>query len=322
MDALVLIDDDTLLDELGLTRGTMHPVDHGRWSEVYDRVESLGVVFDSGGSCANTIATIGRLGAQARYCGQVGDDNLGEMYAQRLKEHCGGHRLQVSKATPTGKCLSLVSPRDAERTMVTDLGAALTLPSIGTFAEDLQHTKIAHFTGYTLLDGPMRPIATQAIRLAHEAGTLVSLDAADPFVVDLTRDLLMELCRSHVDILFVNEVEAQSLAQTSAEEAIGVLTRDTRLKTLIVKLGSKGSLVWHEGELHRIEATPVKAVDTTGAGDAYAGGYLYGLTQGWSAKRSAELATRVAALTVSQLGAVVRDDDALQRAVAVAKTLG
>src|SRR5688572_21140073 len=92
MDALVVGDDDAVLVELGLTRGTMHPVDHAAWQAAYERIKHLHVTFDSGGSCANTVATVGRLGGKALYCGQVGDDQMGHLYASRITEACGGHR--------------------------------------------------------------------------------------------------------------------------------------------------------------------------------------------------------------------------------------
>ena len=109
MDALVVVEDDRILDDLGLVRGTMHPVDHSSWQSAYERIRHLEVVFDSGGSCANTIATVGRLGGQAIYCGHVGDDQMGHLYASRIAEACGSHALQFSKTEHTGKCLSIIS---------------------------------------------------------------------------------------------------------------------------------------------------------------------------------------------------------------------
>lgn len=314
MDALVILDDDTLIDELGLVRGTMHPVDHARWQQVYERVRRHKVTFDSGGSCANTIATIGRLGARAVYCGQVGDDQMGRMYASLMERACGKHALRFSKEQATGKCLSIISGQDAERTMLTDLGASIGLSELGDFAGTLEQTRIAHFTGYTLLDGPMRQVVLEAMHRVGAAGGAVSLDVADPFVVMQTRDLMWSVIENHADIVFLNAEEARGLTGLDPEQAV-LRVGEHNVNTVVVKLGGQGSLVLHNGELHHIDIRKVKAIDTTGAGDSYAGGFLYGMVQGWDARRCGELASWVAGLAVAQIGAVVKDQEALAEAV-------
>jgi sugar/nucleoside kinase (ribokinase family) len=312
MDALVVIDDDRLITELGLQRGTMHPVDNARWQEVYERVKPLGVVFDSGGSCANTTATVGRLGGQAIYCGQVCDDELGRIYAERMLEACGNHALRFSGEQPTGKCLSIISRRDAERTMLTDLGAAVSMSVLGDFTQSIQQAKIAHFTGYTLLDGPMYSVAIEAMTAATAAGVTVSIDVADPFVVGLIRDRLWALLDEHADIVFLNADEARALTDLPPTEAVHAISERAGVGTTVVKIGKEGSLVRHGGEIYRIAIDPVQAIDTTGAGDAYAGGFLYGVSRGWPVERCAALASAVAAETVGQIGAVVKSRAVLQ----------
>ncbi len=316
MDALVVIDDDQLISDLGLQRGTMHPVDNARWQEVYEKVKPLGVVFESGGSCANTTATIGRLGGKALYCGQVGDDEIGRIYAERMREACGADALQFTDESATGKCLSIISRTDGERTMLTDLGAAVNLASLGDFDRDIRAAKIAHFTGYTLLDGPMLAVAMKAMQSATEAGVAVSLDVADPFVVGLIRDRLWGVLEDHADVAFLNADEALALTGLGPDEAIHAIADRAKIETVIVKTGKEGSLVRHNGELYPISITAVKAIDTTGAGDAYAGGYLYGMSHGWPVRRCAALASAVAAETVSQIGAVVKSRETLQACLA------
>ncbi len=310
MDALVVIEDDHLLQELGLIRGTMHPVDHRAWQRAYEAVHPHEIALESGGSCANAIATVGRLGGRARYCGQVGADDLGEIYAARITEACGGHALQISATEPTGKCLSIISATDAERTMLTDLGAAIRLDELGTFADELRGAKIAHFTGYTLLEQPMRDVVLDALEEARRAETQVSLDAADPFVVVQIRDLLWELMERYASVVFLNADEARGLTGEEPTMAIHTIASHG-VDTVVIKLGAEGSLVKHQDEVVHIEVRRVHAVDTTGAGDAYAGGFLYGLSRGWSAVRCARLANAVAALTVAQIGAVVKDGELL-----------
>lgn len=321
MDALVVLDDDGLIEELGLVRGTMHPVGHERWTEVYERVRTHGVVFDSGGSCANTVATVGRLGGAAIYAGQVGDDQMGRLYASLMEKACGSHRLRFSKEAPTGKCLSIIAKRDAERTMLTDLGAAVRLPELGAYREELVRARIGHFTGYTLLDGPMRDVALEAIRTVSDAGGLVSLDVADPFVCRLVGPLLWEILEGYADIAFLNAEEARALADCDDPiAAASVVAERGRVRTVAVKLGSQGSFVLHEGERYRVPAYLVKALDTTGAGDAYAGGFLYGLAKGFPIDRCARLGSAAASLAVSQIGAVVKDMEALAQAIRRSET--
>lgn len=318
MDALVVIEDDALLTELGLTKGTMHPVSHDRWQEVYEQLRAHDVTFDSGGSCANTIATAGRLGCRALYYGQVGDDQMGKLYASLMEKATGSHALRFSPSAATGKCLSIISKSDAERTMLTDLGAAIGLNELSTdFHEALQQSRIAHFTGYTLLDGPGQAVVLDAIRVARDAGAKVSVDAADPFVIDLVKDLFWDVLESSTDLVFLNEEEARHLADAPAEEAVDIIADRAQVETVVVKLGKRGSVVRHGADKVVIQPDLVDAIDTTGAGDAYAGGFLTGMARGWSIERCGKLASHVAALTVSQVGATVKDADALAKAVRI-----
>ena len=314
VDALVRIDDDAVLTELGLTRGQMHPVDHDAWQVAYKRIQEFGVEIQSGGSCANTMATLGLLGSPVRYCGQVGDDQMGALYTARIQEACGGHALRVTDAVATGKCLSIISPGDAERTMVTDLGAAVQLASLGDFTDIIRESRVLHLTAYLLLGDPMLSRAREAVAAAKEAGRIISLDVADPFVVHVAREPMEEFIREHADIVFLNSDEASALGGGAPEAALAHIGE--HVGTVVLKLGARGSLVKHDGKLYPALAYPTKAVDTTGAGDAYAAGFLYGYLRGWSPAKSAELAARVAALTVGQMGAVVRDAGALAGAVA------
>jgi hypothetical protein len=242
---------------------------------------------------------------------------MGLMYASLIEQACGQHALAFSKEATTGKCLSIISKSDAERTMLTDLGASIHLPGLGDFTNALNDTKVAHFTGYTLLGGPMKETVLSAMAIAKEAGAIISLDAADPFVVHEIRDTFWSVLKDFADVVFLNEEEARSLAQLDdPEAACRAIAAQAGLATTVVKLGGKGSMVLHDEELVRVPIFKVDAVDTTGAGDAYAGGYLYGLSRGWSPAHCGALATRVAALTVAQIGAVVKDREALDAALA------
>ena len=139
---------------------------------------------------------------------------------------------------------------------------------------------------------------------------------SDPFVVKAITEPLRQILRDLVDVVFLNEEEAKALADQPAEDAVHTIADELGVRTVIVKLGKRGSLVLHEGQLYTIGIRPVEAIDTTGAGDAYAGGYLFGMTQGWPPDRCGALASAVSALTVSQIGAVVKDRIALEKVLA------
>lgn len=322
MDALVVVQDDSVLGDLHLARGTTHMVEHDDWEKAYDCVRQLKVTFDSGGSCANTVATVGLLGGKAVFCGQVGDDQMGRMYGAKLDEACGGHALRTSDAFPTGKCLAIISEADAERTMVTDLGAAVSLHDLGDFDAVLRDAQIAHFEGYMLMDPVARQMVVSAMEQVRGAGGVVSLDVNDPFVINAITDVLRDIVRNHVDVVFLNEDEARALTGQDPRQAVHTVADELGVRTVVVKMGRAGSLVKHDGQVHTIGVRPVKAIDTTGAGDAYAGGFLYGMTCGWGPAQSGELASAVAALTVSQIGAVVKDRIALEQVLESVRSLG
>jgi sugar/nucleoside kinase (ribokinase family) len=316
VDALVRIDNDRLLEDMGLNRGHMHPVGHSDWEAARQSVEGFGIELHSGGSCANTIAALGLMGTTSIYCGQVGDDELGALYTQKMLDSCGQHALHRSADSATGKCLSIISGADAERTMVTDLGAAVQLPSLGDFEHIIAQSRILHLTGYLLLGDPMRARAMEAIAVAKAAGVPVSLDAADPFVVEAVGEVMWSAIADS-DIIFLNAEEAATLCGSTPEAALETLA--DKVDTVVVKLGSRGSLISHKGKRYSAGIHRVDAIDTTGAGDAYAAGFLYGLLHDWDPAQSADLGSRVAAATVSQIGAVVRDRSQLITAITASR---
>jgi len=315
VDALVRLPDDGLLTEVGLNRGHMHPKPHDEWVGVFEKARSHGVEIQSGGSCANTIATLGLMGLSARFCGQISDDEFGALYTGSMDEACGGHALQLARSGNTGKCLSLISVEDAERTLVTDLGSAVELSDLGDFEDIIRASSVLHVTGYLFLGGPMVDAAWRAIKVAREAGVPVSLDCADPFVIGAVAERMNQAV-DKADILFLNEEEALALTGLGPEEAVKALA--PRARTVVVKMGARGSLVAQDGEIATVQVYKTDAIDTTGAGDSFAAGYLYGWCRDWEPARCGDLGSRVASLAVAQMGAVVRDRDALAAAITAA----
>jgi len=318
VDALVRVPDDALLARFGLTRGQMHPVEHGRWQEIYEAARDPAggagpVEVHTGGSCANTIAALAMMGGECVYAGQVGRDDFGALYARRMEEACGGHALQYAGEGNTGKCLSIISEVDAERTMITDLGVAVSMGELGDFAEVVRGARVLHLTGYLFLGGPVAEVAWAALEVAREAGVTVSLDVADPFVVGAVREHIWRAVRDYTHIVFLNADEASALTDLPPEQAVHEVSR--HVDCAVVKLGSKGSLIKRGDEVTRVGIHRVEALDTTGAGDAYAAGFLHGWLAGWAPWRAGSLGAMVAARTVAQVGAVCRDVDALRAMV-------
>jgi sugar/nucleoside kinase (ribokinase family) len=293
--------DDAFLVDNKLNKNLMTLIDADRADELYGKMGPGREI--SGGSCANTMAGIAALGGQAAYIGKVNDDQLGTVFRHDIR--AAGVRFDSSpdkEGTPTARCLILVTP-DAHRTMNTFLGACVNLGP-----EDVDENLVAGAT-VTYLEGYLwdRPRAKEAFlraaRIAHQAKRKVSLTLSDPFCVDRHRDSFATLVREHVDILFANEAELVSLYKAPDFDAALQAVRE-HCEIAVLTRGAKGSVIVREDELHVIDAAPVaKVVDTTGAGDLYAAGFLYALTQGDDLRRCGKIASLAAAEAISHYGA-------------------
>ena len=305
VDALVVVDERELVERHELKRGTMHLVSDERWQAVYGEIRGDDVEMHPGGSCANAVSTAAHLGAVSSFCGLVGTDPLGQTYESRLKDVLGGHHLVTRDNEPTGKCLSLISTADAERTMLTDLGVSMQLSPREVPLEAIGRARWLHVTGYLFTGDTMAEAAIAALDKALQVGTRISVDLGDPFVIQHFRERVDRVIERYADLVFMNEDEAMMLSGGTPLEALHALER--HVETVVLKLGRRGSLVQHQGKLFPVEACLVDAVDTTGAGDAYAGAFLFGLTRGLDPLNCGRIASEVAGLTVAQVGGVVRD---------------
>ncbi len=310
MDVLATVDSDTIIEDFGLKKGLMHLVDEARWQSIYQAVRDQSPQMAPGGSCANTIATAALLGAETTFCGQVGEDVFGREYAQGLLERCGRHHLHVLEGAPTGKCLSLITP-DAERTMATTLGCAIELEPEYFFYDALASSRWFHLTGYLFTGGRMGDTARTGLEHAKKHGVNVSLDVADAWVIDTLHGRIWELIENFADVVFTNEEEARALCGGPPEEAAARLAQSCRIA--VVKLGPRGALIRSGDTTLFIDPhPPAQVVDTTGAGDAFAGGFLFGLSRGLPLQRCGELAARIASKVVSQHGAVLSSREEVQ----------
>ena len=290
-----------LLARYGLVKGTMTLVDAATALQIYREMENR--VECSGGSAANTMAGIASLGGTASYIGKVRDDPLGSVFVDDIRG--SGVRFDTEPANagpPTGRCLVLVTP-DAQRTMQTFLGASATLAPADVSAEAVAEARVTYLEGYMWDPPPARQACLRAAELAHEAGRKVALSLSDPLCVDRHRDEFRELLRGPVDILLANEDEVISLYRsTGFDEAVQSLREECPLAA--ITRGAAGSAILAEGELHTVEAEPVdRVVDTTGAGDLFASGFLFGVTRGLEPARCGRLGSVAAAEIIGHFGA-------------------
>ena len=293
--------DDPLLQAEDLPKGGMMLVENAQSDALYDRLPA-GMEI-SGGSCGNTMAAFAQLGGKGSYIGKVRDDQFGSVFRHDMRAMGVAFDTPATTDGPgTGKCLVLVTP-DAQRTMVTYLGAASDFTPADVIAETVEAGKVTYMEGY-LFDRPAAKDAfVKAADIAHGAGREVSLSLSDPFCVERHRESFRALVENHIDILFANEDEIVSLYQADGfDDALQHVRGHCRIACLT--RSEKGSVILSGDEVHVVDAEPVdKVVDTTGAGDAYAAGFLFGYTHGRDLYTAGRIGAIAAGEVISHYGA-------------------
>lgn len=267
VDILVRLQDDSLLNEIGFPKGSMQLVDLDKSNEILAKVEALPKELAAGGSAANTINGLACLGIETRFIGKVGDDEMGRAFSRDQAENGIDPHLLPSEH-PSGRAVAMITP-DSERTFGTFLGAAMYLDASDLKAGMFSGYDILHLEGYLVLN---QDLIITAARLAKQAGMKVSIDLASFNVVEDNLDFLKNYVKEHVDILFANEEEAKAFTGLEPEAALDVIAEDVDIA--VVKIGARGSLVKRGQEKDMAGVIPVKPIDTTGAGDLYASGFL------------------------------------------------
>jgi sugar/nucleoside kinase (ribokinase family) len=292
--------DDTFLENHGLTKGTMALVDQSQAERLY---ASVGPGLEtSGGSAANTLAGLAQLGAKAGFIGRVRDDQLGAIFAHDIRAVGAHFETPPSTSGPsTARCLILVTP-DAQRTMCTYLGASVNLHPADLDLDLVRQAKLLYLEGYLWDSDEAKQAFITAAEVIRESGGQVALSLSDAFCVDRHRQSFQELVDGHVDILFANEMEITSLYEANSfEEA--VLQVRGRCQVAALTRSAEGSLVLSGDQSVSIAPyTLGELVDTTGAGDLYAAGFLFGHTRGESLERCGRLGSLCAGKVVTQLG--------------------
>ena len=314
VDVLAHAEDEVLVRE-GLVKGTMTLIDAVRADALYGRMGPA--IEASGGSAGNTMAGIASLGGAGAYIGKVRDDFLGQVYRHDITAI--GVRFDTPAATDgpgTARCLILVTP-DGQRTMNTYLGAAAELGPGDIDPQVITAARVTYLEGY-LFDPPLAQEAfRKAAAVAHAAGRQVALSLSDPFCVGRHRAAFRALVEGHVDILFANEAEICSLYETDDFAAAAAALRG-HVTIAALTRSAAGSVILTAGADHRVAAAPVaRVVDTTGAGDLYAAGFLFGLTHDLPLPICGEIGSLCAAEIISHFGA--RPEADLARLVADAR---
>lgn len=296
VDVLVRIDDDSLLEKLHLPKGSMQLIQEDTLSEIRKYTSGMKIHRSTGGSAGNTVCALAALGSNPGFIGKVGQDETGAFFGDTLRQR-GVNALLATCDLPSGIASTFIST-DGERTFGTYLGAAATLR-----AEDLSRKMFAGYNylyieGYLLQD---HDLMLRAVQLAKEEGLQVCLDMASYNVVEAERDFFDQLIVKYVDIVFANESEALAYTGKAPHEALEEIA--SKCSIAVVKTGKEGSLVKKGTEVIQLLSCPIDNVlDTTGAGDFYAAGFMYGLTCGYSLEKCVQISTILATAVIQEVG--------------------
>jgi len=297
MDSLARVPE-SFVSAIGGAKGGMEYVEAARMESVLQ--ELAGQVTEvPGGSAANTTQALAQLGLEVAFLGKIGNDSTSNIYLDNFRQS-GGNISKFKKGDlPNARCLSLVTP-DSERTMRTHLGAAVTLSTSEISVADFQDCRHAHLEGYLLFNPEL---ALHILKCASQAGCSISLDLASFEVVHASKDILKDLLTRYVDIVFSNEDEAKAFVGKENDYPSMARELGNYSDIAVVKVGKEGSHIVQNGELISIKPVLVeKALDTTGAGDAWAAGFLYGWLTGKPLEHSGNLGSRLGAEVVQVLG--------------------
>jgi sugar/nucleoside kinase (ribokinase family) len=300
VDIMIALENDDILHYFGLPRGSMTLVDSHLSSSIYQATLPWHSHITTGGSAANTIHTLASLGAGCGYAGKITTDELGIVFEKEFTNKGINAHFRYSN-TGTGRVMAMVSP-DSERTMATWLGAAAELIPQDFSPEMMKPYGYLYVEGYLVQDH--RLIET-ILQTGHEAGLVVAIDLSSYNIVEQNRDFLQTLISRYVNIVFANEEEAMAYSGFKPFEAVKTIAAQCDLA--IVKTGKSGSLVQQGNNLLIIDPVKASAIDTTGAGDSYSAGFLFGLTRELSLEKCGQIASLVSSKAVETMGAKIPD---------------
>ncbi len=292
---------DQFLHDNGIDKGVMTLVDENQQHELIEQLDTFEGNKASGGSAANTLIAVSSMGGSSYYTCKVADDDLGHFYLNDLKTANVDCNMEGKhKGGITGKCLVMITP-DAERTMHTFLGVSSELSPYEVSEDAIKNASFCYLEGYLTTSESGKAANIQARKIAETNNIKTALTFSDPFVAEHFREGFTETIGNGIDLLFCNEAEALSYTRkNNIDEAVEVIK--TFAKTFAITLGAEGAAVYDGSNIISIAANPVKAVDTNGAGDLFAGAFMYGLTHGKSFEEAGILASKASSIIVSQFG--------------------
>jgi len=296
VDVMITLKDDNILHKFGLPKGSMTLVDDQLSSKIYDAVSSFPIEIATGGSAANTIHALASLGGNCGYLGKINNDELGNSFKNEFeRKSIKTHLLYSNKNT--GRVMAMVSP-DSERTMATYLGAASDLKPDEINSADFEGYSVLYIEGYLVQD---HNLIETAVKIAKKKGLKIAIDLSSFNIVEQNIDFLKRIISKYVDIVFANEEEALSYTGKEPEDALHNIGEQCEIA--IVKTGKAGSLIKKGIEIVKVSSIEAKAIDTTGAGDSYAAGFLFGYINEFSLELSGEIASLVSGKLVEVMGA-------------------
>lgn len=299
LDVIIYVDD-AHLEQLNFRKGSMNLISKEESQKILDGLNDRNKEYAPGGSAANTLSGVNTLGNVSAFLGVIGNDEHGRLYRAKTESEGVTSHLVASDEHATGHALILISP-DGQRTMATHLGAALAFDKLHIDKDKIANSKILHIEAYQLENPQIIQVLYDAIAIAKAGGAKISLDLSDAGLISRNKELFQKVIKEHIDIVFANEDEALEYTGKAGEAALHDIAEHCSIA--VVKLGSEGSLIKHQGEVHKIEPYKVEMVNTNGAGDMYAAGILHGLINGLDIKTAGEIASHVSALVVASPGA-------------------
>lgn len=293
---------DEMLGSLGVDKGLMTLIEEDRHHELVRQLSSLDHKKASGGSAANSVIALAQLGGKGYYSCKVASDDFGDFYLHDMRACNVDTNLdnQAREDGHTGKCLVLVTP-DADRTMNTYLGITVNLSEDEVDEAAIQNAEYAYMEGYLVASDSGRAAAIKARELAERANVKTVLTLSDPNMVNFFKDGLLEMAGANLELLFCNEQEATMMTDTDTAEAAAEKLKQLAQRFAITR-GADGSLVYDGYEMFSVPTEKVDVIDTNGAGDMYAGAFLYGLTHGMDFRAASQLANRAASTIVTWFG--------------------
>lgn len=301
VDVLLKLENENVLPEVGIVKGAMDMINEDQMIAIRKTQEGLQKCQAPGGSVCNTMRAMACLGANSGFIGKIGSDTVGEFYEEALSK-AGVSPYFIKTDGISGSCTVLISP-DGERSMGTFLGPAPTITPEEIKEEILSMYNCVYIEGYLLVN---EPLVRSAMEKAKKLGLRVALDLSNFNIVNAFKGLLDDIIPKYVDILFSNESEAEAFTGLKAQEAVIALSE--MVDVSLVTLGKEGALIGSKGQVIAVSAEGGKPIDTTGAGDHFAAGFLYGQSVGATLEQSARIGSLLAGYIIDVIGAQIPDD--------------